>query len=110
MKTTRLFTRVLVLLAGLFVLAAASSGGVAAWNLERTLSEEHRVRGRAIADNIAEASIDPLLNRDPATIQAMVDQYRETSGIAYIFVTDARGEIVTHTFAPVIPPEVHNLP
>ena len=49
MRTSRLFTRVLLVLVGLFALAAAASATVAALNLERALSTEYHSKGSAIA-------------------------------------------------------------
>jgi CheY-like chemotaxis protein len=102
-------TRVLAILLALFGATAAASSALSAWSLSRTLTEQYESKGKAIADTIAEASVDILINRDPATLQAKVDEYLETEGVAYIFVTDSEGETVAHTFAPGIPPELDDL-
>jgi PAS domain S-box-containing protein len=110
MKPSGLFTRVLLTLAGLFVVAGAATAALSAWSLNSALTAEYESKGRALAATIAEGCVDNLLNRDPASVQAMLDQYAETKGVAYIFVMDWRGEMVSHTFAPQPPAEVHNLP
>ena len=47
-----------------------------------------------------------LLNRDLSTVQATIDQFSEIGGVAYVFVTDSQGDIVSHTFVPAVPKEV----
>ena len=39
-------------------------------------------------------------------MQAIIDQFDEIDGVAYVFVSDAQGEIVSHTFVPAVPKEV----
>jgi PAS domain S-box-containing protein len=109
MKFSRLFTKALLILVLIFGLATAATAVFSAWIVERNLAEQFESKGKAIANGIAGAAVESLLYRDAATIQAMVDQYLEEGkvrGVSYIFVVDARGDIVSHTFAPGIPPEV----
>src|SRR5262245_54371765 len=107
MRRSRVFTRVLVAVLALFAASAALSAAVAAWNMAGTLDTQYRSKGAAIAETIASASVDDLLmERDLATLQAMVDQYAETEGVAYILVCDRDGEALAHTFAPEVPPEL----
>ena len=109
MKPSPLFTRVLLLLAALFAVAAAATAVVSAWTLRSALTDEYRSKARAVADTIAGASVDNLLNRDAASVQAVIDQYAEIKGVAYIFVVDPHGEILCHTFAPRVPAAVLGL-
>ena len=109
MKPSPLFTRVLLLLAALFAVAAAATAVVSAWTLQSALTDEYKSKARAVADTIAGASVDNLLNRDAASVQAVIDQYAEIQGVAYIFVVDPHGEVLCHTFAPRVPAAVLGL-
>ncbi len=82
---------------------------VSAWTLRSALTDEYKSKARAVADTIAGASVDNLLNRDAASVQAVIDQYAEIKGVAYIFVVDPHGEILCHTFAPRVPAAVLGL-
>lgn len=106
MKTSRLFTKTLLLFVILFGVIATATSILSGWTLYRSLTAEFRSKGIAIAQGIADSSAEILLNRDLSTVQAVVDQFREISGVAYVFVTDSQGEIVTHTFVPAVPDEV----
>jgi PAS domain S-box-containing protein len=105
-KTSRLFTRALSALVCLFGVAAAATAAYSAWQLHESLTAEYQGKAAAIADSIASASVEYLLYRDPATVQAQIDQYLGIEGVAFVFVVDAQGEVVSHTFAPYVPPEV----
>ena len=82
---------------------------VSAWTLQSALTDEYKSKARAVADTIAGASVDNLLNRDAASVQAVIDQYAEIQGVAYIFVVDPHGEVLCHTFAPRVPAAVLGL-
>src|SRR6185312_11929055 len=62
-----------------------------------------------IAGGIAGSSVEILLFRDESTIQALIDQALEIDGVSYVFVANARGEIISHTFVPDVPQEVRGL-
>jgi methyl-accepting chemotaxis protein len=109
MRPSRLFTKVLVVLALLFGVVALVMAAFSAWILDRELTEEYQSKGTAIANSIAGSSIEILLFRDASTIQAIIDQSREIGGVNYVFVEDTQGEIISHTFVPSIPTEVRNL-
>jgi two-component system NtrC family sensor kinase len=112
MRHLRLFTKTLAILLLLFAITALTTAGFSAWVLERNLREQYVSKGSAIATGIAGSSVEMLLFRDAATIQAMLDQYQEEGkiqGVEYVFVVNEGGEIVSHTFTPGIPPEVQQL-
>ncbi len=112
MKFSRLFTKALLVLVLIFGLATAATAVLSARIVERNLVEQFKSKGNAIAKGIAGSAVESLLYRDAASIHAMVDQYLEegkVQGVSYIFVVDARGDIVSHTFAPGIPPEMLGL-
>ena len=73
------------------------------------MTKEYISKGAAIAQSIAGASQEILLNRDAATVQAMIDQYLEIEGVAYVFVMDADLFVVSHTFVPQMPPRLSML-
>jgi PAS domain S-box-containing protein len=72
----------------------------------KNLNAEYTSKGSAIAKSIAGSSVETLLNRDASTIQALIDQFLEIIGVAYVFVVDAKGEIISHTFVPRVPEEI----
>jgi len=107
MNLSGLLPRTLLVLVGLFGGTVLALGAFLAWSIDRTLTVEFEAKGRGIAENIAGAGVETLLNHDPATVQAMIDERRDgTPGLAYILVTDDRGEVVAHTFVPRVPHEV----
>lgn len=106
MKTSRLFTKTLILIVILFAIIATATSVLSGWTLYRSLTAEYQSKGIAIAQSVADSSAEILLNRDLSTVQAIIDQFGEIGGVAYVFVSDAQGEIVSHTFVPAVPKEV----
>ena len=106
MKTSRLFTKTLILIVILFGIIATATSVLSGWTLYRSLTAEYQSKGIAIAQSVADSSAEILLNRDLSTVQAIIDQFGEIGGVAYVFVSDAQGEIVSHTFVPAVPKEV----
>lgn len=87
----------------LFGVIASLTSAMTAWTLYGMMTREYVSKGTAIAQSIAGASREILLNRDAATVQSMIDQYLEIEGVAYVFVVDAEGLVVSHTFVPEFP-------
>jgi len=106
-KTLRLSHKALAIVICLFSITALSMVGFSAWVLHSNLTKEYQTKGTAIANSIAGSSVEILLYRDASTIQAMIDQYLDIEGVSYVFVVDAQGEIISHTFAPRIPEIIH---
>jgi sigma-B regulation protein RsbU (phosphoserine phosphatase) len=106
MKTSRLFTKTLILIVILFGIIATATSVLSGWTLYRSLTAEYKSKGIAIAKSVADSSAEILLNRDLSTVQAIIDQFGEIGGVAYVFVSDAQGEIISHTFVPAVPKEV----
>ncbi|MFB3062449.1 MAG: SpoIIE family protein phosphatase, partial [Candidatus Binatia bacterium] len=106
MKTSRLFTKTLILIVILFAIIATATSVLSGWTLYRSLTAEYQSKGIAIAQSVADSSAEILLNRDLSTVQAIIDQFGEIGGVAYVFVSDAQGEIISHTFVPAVPKEV----
>jgi sensor histidine kinase regulating citrate/malate metabolism len=90
----------------LFGLIALSTSALCVHTVDEQLSGEYQANSQAIADTIADSSVDILLNRDMSTLQSLIDQFREIQGIKYVYVVDETGEILAHTFVPGIPKEI----
>ncbi|MBI4859092.1 MAG: response regulator [Candidatus Riflebacteria bacterium] len=91
----------------LFGAIALATSVVSGLHLRNLLLREFESKGTVITMAIASSSVELLLNRDASTVQATIDQYLDAEGgVAYIFVVGEGGEIVSHTFAPVVPSEV----
>ena len=104
--TSKLFTKTLILIVILFGVIATATSVLSGWTLYRGLTTEYQSKGIAIAKSVADSSVEILLNRDLSTVQAIIDQFGEIGGVAYVFVSDGQGEMVSHTFVPAVPKEV----
>ncbi|OIQ50706.1 Sensor protein SrrB [Pseudodesulfovibrio hydrargyri] len=93
----------------LFGVIASATSAMTAWTLYGLMTREYVSKGTAIAQSIAGASQEILLNRDAATVQSVIDQYLEIEGVAYVFVVDGDGLVVSHTFVPEFPPMLHDV-
>ncbi|MFZ5906767.1 MAG: ATP-binding protein [Nitrospirota bacterium] len=103
---SKLFKKTLLIMIILFAIIAMTTAISTGWNLYNDLIVEYKSKGTAIARSIASSSVETLLNREPSTVQAMIDQFTEILGVSYVFVVDNQGEIISHTFIPMIPHEV----
>ncbi|MBP3954499.1 response regulator [Gemmata sp. G18] len=111
MKLSGLLPRTLLVLVGLFGVTMLVLAVFLGRSIDRTLTAEFETKGKGVAENIAGAGTETLLNHDPATVQAMIDERRDrTPGLAYVLVVDARREVVAHTFVPSVPEHVTHLP
>lgn len=106
MRVSRLFQKTMFGIFLLFGLIAVSTSALCVYTIDRQLSHEYEANSRAIADTIAGASVDILLNRDLSTLQSLIDQFKEIQGIKYVYIADEAGDIVAHTFVPGIPTEI----
>lgn len=105
-KGMSLFLKTGLLSLVLFSVISVLASGLAAYILYGRMTDEYLSKGTAIAQSIAEASQEVLLNRDAATVQAMIDQYLGIEGVAFVFVLDSDGVVVSHTFVPEMPPRL----
>ncbi|AMV25281.1 Signal transduction histidine-protein kinase BarA [Gemmata sp. SH-PL17] len=111
MRLSGLLPRTLLVLVGLFGTTILALAVFLAWSIDRSLTAEFEAKGKGIAENIASAGIDTLVNHDPASVQAMIDERRDrTPGLAYVLVLDNRREVVSHTFVPSVPDQIAQLP
>ncbi len=109
MTMSKLFKKTLIIIILLFGVMAPIISGYAGWILYDRLIEEYKSKAVAIADNIAQSSLEIILNRDASTLQSIVDQLLETKGLSYVLVTNQDGEFLSHTFAPNVPYELRKL-
>jgi sensor histidine kinase regulating citrate/malate metabolism len=106
MRIARLFQKTMFGIFLLFGLIALSTSALCVHTVDKQLTGEYLANSQAIADTIADSSVDILLNRDLSTLQSLIDQFREIQGIKYVYVVDEAGEILAHTFVPGIPKEI----
>ncbi len=108
-KGISLFMKTGLLAFCLFGVISTLTSALTAWTLYDHMTREYLSKGTAIAQSIAGASQEILLNRDAATVQSMIDQYLEIEGVVYVFVVDADGLVVSHTFVPEMPPILRDI-
>src|ERR1039457_5507205 len=106
MRMSKIFRKVMRGQIILFAVIAVATSIMSGWDLHRYLTDQFTSKGTAIVRNIAESGVDIIVNRDLATLQAVVDQFAATDGVAYVYVADAQGKIVSHTFIPAIPQDI----
>ncbi len=102
-KVHKLFRKTRFFFFALFGLIVLSVSLLSIVTVSRELSDEYESNSRAIAENIANSSVDILLNRNLATLQSLIDQFVEVQSIRYIYITSDTGEYLAHTFVPGIP-------
>ncbi len=82
----------------------------AATILEVKLDKKLEKRAISIAQNVAQASINPLLTEKYFELEMMVKDYKSSEeDIEYIFIEDPQGVIVAHTFERGFPVELKKL-
>jgi sensor histidine kinase regulating citrate/malate metabolism len=106
MKVAKLFQKTMFGIFLLFGIIALSTSALCIYTVDKQLSDEYEANSRAIAQTIANSSMDIILNRDMSTLQSLIDQFKEIQGIKYIYIVDEQGEILAHTFVPGIPKEI----
>ena len=106
MRVAKLFQRTMFGIFLLFGLIALSTSALCVYTVDKQLSGEYEANSQAIAQTIANSSMDIILNRDMSTLQSLIDQFKEIQGIKYIYIVNEEGEILAHTFVPGIPKEI----
>ncbi|WP_051822680.1 response regulator [Desulfonatronum thiodismutans] len=109
MKPSKLFRKTLLAMVVIFGAMATVSSLYSGWTLHRQLMLENESKAMAIARSIANSSTELLLSRDAATVQAVIDQYLEIKNVAYVYVQDRAGDVISHTFTPRVPEELLRL-
>jgi len=74
--------------------------------VDRQLTGDFLNNSRAIARSIADSNVDLIVHQNYSALQSIIDQFVEISGISYVFVVDANGVIIAHTFVPGVPDEI----
>lgn len=78
-------------------------------SMRKTLSEEFMERGITISKNLATSSVEPLLVEDKITLQRLIESVKKNqNNIVYVFITNARGKVVVHTFEEGFPADFLN--
>jgi len=90
----------------LFAVVVLSISILSMTSVSRELRDEYIINSESIAKNIADSSVDILLNRNLATLQSLIDQFVQIQSIRYIYITSDTGEFLAHTFIPGIPEEI----
>ncbi|MEY4094116.1 MAG: hypothetical protein RLZZ53_1315 [Acidobacteriota bacterium] len=106
MRVAKLFRKTMFGIFLLFGLIALSTSALCVYTVDKQLSSEYEANSTAIAQTIANSSMDIILNRDLSTLQSLIDQFKEIQGIRYIYITNEDGDILSHTFVPGIPKEI----
>lgn len=106
---SRLFRKTLIFFIILFGVVANVTALYSAWLLYERLSSEYTGKAIAIARSVAHSDLELIARRDAAFIQSKIDQYLDIEGVSYVLVTDGNGEVLAHTFVPVIPEPVLEL-
>ena len=76
-------------------------------SLTNTLSEELRERGQVISRNLATSIVEPILIEDTVYVHRLVENTKKTEkDVNYIYITDARGKVLVHTFEGGFPGEL----
>lgn len=104
-----IFRKTSLLALFLFGVISVLTSALAAYSLYERMTGEYVSKGDAIAKSIAGTSPEILLNRNVATVQAMIDQYLDIEGVAYVFVMDGDRFVLSHTFVPQMPPKLSTL-
>ena len=106
---TGLFGKTALRLSLLFLLIIGTISFYSTWNLRKRLTEEFKSKGIAISNSIAGASVEVILNGEASGVQSLIDQYSDIAGVGYVFVEDAEGQVIAHTFVPQVPSQVLGL-
>lgn len=106
LRVRKLFRKTRFGFFALFALVVLSISVLSISTVSRELRDEYVSNSESIAKNIADSSVDILLNRNLATLQSLIDQFVQIQSIRYIYITSDTGEFLAHTFIPGIPDEI----
>ena len=106
LKVRKLFRKTRFGFFSLFGLVVLAISMLSIRTVSRELRDEYISNSGSIAKNIADSSVDILLNRNLATLQSLIDQFVQIESIRYIYITSDTGEFLAHTFIPGIPDQI----
>lgn len=109
MKTSRLFSKPLIFMVLVFGAIATLSSIIFGQLLDKHMTQEYESKALALARSVADSDLETILNRDAAAVQSRIDQYLEIQGVSYVAVADEKGDIIAHTFTPVIPDSIKRI-
>jgi serine phosphatase RsbU (regulator of sigma subunit) len=108
-KGLTLFKKMLLFIVALFVAIAIITSVFFSHSLYTNLRQEFISKATAIAQGLADSSLDTFVYGDAASIQSQIDKFTSISGIGYVFVVDNDKQIISHTFIGVLPVEIVKL-
>ena len=103
MKIARFYQKTMFGMFAVMGLIVASTSALYVHTVDRQLNDDLQKNSRAIARSSADSNIDLIVNRNYSALQSIIDQYVEIPGISYVFIVDAHGVIIAHTFVPGVP-------
>lgn len=106
MRRSGLFSKTLLFMVVIFGLIATSTSLISRWQLQHHLTNEYTSKARALAQSMADSDLELMLDRDAAAIQSRIDQYLSIEGVSHVVVADEHGDIIAHTFVPVVPESI----
>ncbi|QGY40065.1 EAL domain-containing protein [Pseudodesulfovibrio cashew] len=109
MKAPKLFLKPLLFMVIMFGVIALVSSLTFANRLRREMTSEYESKAIALAQSVADSDIVDVLRRDAGSTQSRIERYRSIEGVAYVLVTNGKGEVIAHTFIPNVPPAVKEL-
>src|SRR2546430_14947748 len=101
-----LLPKIIVFLAVMLIPLAAVTWYASVRTLRAQMTEEFTSKGSAIANSLASSGVDLILTRDASTVQALIDQFANISGVAYVMVYDQAKNQIAHTFVSFVPPDL----
>lgn len=106
MRIARFYQKTLFGMFALMGLVVVSTSALYVHTVDRQLTDDFMKSSRAIARTLASSNIDLIVDGNYSALQSIIDQFVDVSGISYVFVVDAHGVIVAHTFVPEVPAEI----
>jgi len=104
MKTSKLLRKALLIQVMLFALITVSISLFSSWHLRESLTQEYQSKGIAISQSIA--FLQEHLLTDYVMLQTVIDHFLGMEGVVYVVITNAQGEITTHTFMNSVPEQI----
>ena len=101
-KRTGLATKIVGTSALVTVLVSAVISILASERLKRSLLDQFTTRGEAIALSLA-AAAEQSVGGNSSALQSSIDSNKVIAGVRYIYILDADGSLLGHTFSPSFP-------
>jgi len=100
----------LIGIAGIVILLGLAVTFFVKFSLQQTLLNKLQKRGISIANNIASASINPLLTERAFELVMLFKDFKNSEDyIEYIFALDQHGRVIAHTFEQGFPVELKDI-